>query len=303
VHQQLAGLWNGAKPTLFTKTGGDSWLSVSATGVVSGTAPRSAPKGAATITVSASNGTTTSKILVEVQVGSRGSAPAVKAASWNAWDDGSHVTDAVGKNLAVIAARGIDVIGFQDGGAAMADQVASALGWYERRSGDLGIVSAYPFTTATQSLPSDSVPALAATVTVDGQSVRVWDAHVSEDSATTASTQAAAIARDAARDASRSTPVILLGDLGSSSAASALGRAGLTDSYRAANRSAQADPGDTLLFASPSDRVDFVAYSSSSSLRVVDSDTLSLGWPSATSPARNSWASDHRAVVTTFDVG
>lgn len=303
VRQQLLGLWNGVSPIMYSKVGGSSWLNISVGGVVTGTAPAKAPKSESTITVSASNGTTTSQILVEVPVEARGDATQIKAATWNAWNDGASVTDALGKNLAVIAARGVDVIGFQDGGAAMAHQVASALGWYERRSGDLGIVSAYPFTRDAQVLPSAASPALAATVSVGGESVRVWDAHLDETTAATRDQQAAAVAAQVAASATSRTPAILLGDLASSTEARAFAAKGLTDSYRAANPQAATSPGDTLLFANPSDRVDFVDFSASRELRLVDSDTLSLGWPSATAPAGNSWASDHRAVVTTFAIG
>ncbi|MFC4243577.1 InlB B-repeat-containing protein [Gryllotalpicola reticulitermitis] len=303
VDQQLLGLWNGAKPTMFTKVSGSTWLNVNAFGVVTGTVPASAPGTGATITVTATNGTTSSTLLVEVPVLGRGAAPQVKAATWNAWNDGANVTDAVGKNLAVIAARGIDEIGFQSGGAAMATQVASALGWNVRFSGDLGIVSAYPFTKATEVVPTSAAPALGATVDIAGQSVQLWSAHLDETTATVRDAQAAAVSREISKDASAKAPAILLGDLVSSSESSVFTRAGLTDSYRAANRNASTDPGDTLLFATPSDRVDYVDYTPSRDLSLVDSDTLSLGWPSATTPAGNSWASNHRAVVSTFTIG
>ncbi|HEY0249092.1 MAG TPA: InlB B-repeat-containing protein [Gryllotalpicola sp.] len=303
VSQALVGLWNGKAPTAFTTTSGDGWLSVSADGVVTGTAPAAAPQDAATIVVSATNGTTTSQIRIEVPVDAPGIAPQTKTASWNAWNAGANVTDAVGKNLAVIAAQGIDVIGFQDGGAIMAQKVGAALGWNVRASGDLGIVSAYPFTNDPVVSSSASAPALATTVDVDDQPVRVWDAFLDESSSATRDAQATAIAAEVKPDASGSTPVVLLGDLASSAEAGALTDAGLTDSFREANPDAAAAPGNTLLFANPSDRVDFVLYAGDTLLKVVSSNTVTVGWPSATNPAGNSWASDHAAVVSTFRVG
>jgi uncharacterized repeat protein (TIGR02543 family) len=75
IKQPLVGLWNGAAPTSFTKVSGDAWLSVSAGGVVTGTAPGTVPQNGGTMTVSATNGTTTSQLLVEIPVGAAKAAP------------------------------------------------------------------------------------------------------------------------------------------------------------------------------------------------------------------------------------
>ncbi|HEY4267953.1 MAG TPA: InlB B-repeat-containing protein [Galbitalea sp.] len=307
VNQQLVGLWNGSTPTSFTKVSGDDWLSVSSLGVVSGTAPSSEPDYAGEITVSATNGTTTSQILVEAPVAA---APEVQAASWNAWADGSNVTDAVGKNLQAIASRGIGVLSFQDGGAAMAMQVGAALGWHVYTSGDLGIVSTYPFTSAPRVGATATAPALAATVDVDGQNVRVWDAYLNESSTDAAASAALAqgIADAVQPDvlASPTTPVVLLGDLGSADLSSTLTATGLGDTWLEANPGSDASDGATWpvfpASASTATRVDYV-LEAGTGLHLIDSDELSAGFPSATSPAGNSWASDHAAVVTTFTVG
>ncbi|HEY0248040.1 MAG TPA: InlB B-repeat-containing protein [Gryllotalpicola sp.] len=307
VSQRLLGLWNGTAPTSFTKVSGDDWLSVSSDGVVSGTAPAAEPDWAGEITVSATNGSVTSQILVEVPVQT---APTVQTASWNAWADGSSVTDAVGKNLIAVASRGIGVIGFQDGGSAMAQQLGAALGWHVYASGDLGLVSAYPFTGAARIAASATVPAVAATVDVDGQDVRVWDAYLDESAKDTAAraTQATAIADAAQRElfTAAQTPVVLLGDLGSADLADTFTATGLSDTYRRANPDADAAPGATwpVFPASAADatRVDYV-LEAGTGLGLSDSDELSAGRPSGTAPAGNSWASDHAAVVTTFTVG
>jgi uncharacterized repeat protein (TIGR02543 family) len=307
VSQQLLGLWNGTAPTSFTKVSGDDWLSVSSQGLVTGTAPSQEPDYAGEIEVSATNGTVTSQILVEAPVAT---APEVQSASWNAWADGSSVTDSVGKNLQAIASRGIGLIAFQDGGSAMAQQVGAALGWHVYTSGDLGIVSEYAFTSAPRVGATTAAPALAATVDVDGQNVRVWDAYLDE-SATDASaraSQAQGIADAVQQDVftSTKTPVILLGDLGSPDLAGMLTATGVGDTYREANPSADAASGATWpvfpASASTATRVDYV-LEAGTGLHLVDSDELSAGIPSATSPAGNSWASDHAAVVTTFTVG
>lgn len=69
VQQPLSGLWNGSTlPSGFTKVSGSAWLSVSAGGVVSGTAPSPAPDQIGTITVRATDGTSTSTITIQVPV-------------------------------------------------------------------------------------------------------------------------------------------------------------------------------------------------------------------------------------------
>ena len=307
ISQQLLGLWNGKAPTSFTKVSGDDWLSVSAQGVVSGTAPANVPDYAGEITVSATNGTVTSQILVEAPVAI---APEVQTATWNAWADGSSVTDAVGKNLQAVASRGIGVIAFQDGGSAMAQQVGAALGWHVYTSGDLGLVSTYPFTSAPRVGATATAPALAATIDVDGQNVRVWDAYLDESATDTSAraAQANGIAGAVQTDVftSTRTPVLLLGDLGLPDLADALVATGLADTYREANPGPTASQGATWpvfpASAGGAIRVDYV-LEGGVGLHLVDSDELSAGFPSATSPGGNSWASDHDAVVTTFTVG
>ncbi|MEU9890398.1 InlB B-repeat-containing protein [Sphaerisporangium sp. NPDC051011] len=354
ISQPLVGLWNGAAPTQFSKVSGDEWLSVSADGTVRGTAPGTVPQHAGEITVSATNGTTTSRILVEVPVVALHAAPRIQTASWNAWDNGRRVTDAAGKNLAVIASQGIGVVGFQDGGYAMAQSVGTALGWQVHGAGDLGIVSSYPFTTAKRVYPTNSTPAAAATISVDGNPIHVWDVHLNEsdygpynacfdgatapgtlishEKSTTRYAQAQAVAQAMKDDLKRSVPVILLGDLASPSGADwtaatsgshcdagavdwpvpdVFTKAGLADSFRVANTDPAANPGNTWSPVTPTngngqpepqDRIDYVHYTRGA-LHVEEAHTLTVGWPSATNVARNAWASDHAAAVTTFAVG
>ncbi|MCX5401464.1 LamG-like jellyroll fold domain-containing protein [Streptomyces sp. NBC_00102] len=291
VRQPLAGLWKagwtrpGGGGTVFRKVSGDSWLDVNADGVVTGTAPAEVPQDEGALTVEATDGTTTARILLQVPVTTAGAAPQLQSASWNAWDGGSHVTDAVAKNVAAIATQGITLTGFQDGGAAMAREVGAALGWDVYASGDLGIVSAYPIADADRVAPTGTAPAAAVTLDVAGTPVRVWNTHLDEadygpyracfDGATDLAAherttaryaQARAVAQEMAADLTGDTPVLLLGDLASPSAtdwtASAGGAhcdagtvdwpvpdvfagLGLTDSYRVANPDPDSDPGNT----------------------------------------------------------
>ena len=352
VNQPIVGLWNGAAPTTFTKVGGDSWLKLGADGTITGRAPVLEPDAYGTITVEASNGTTTSELRVEVPVAKFKSSPKIRTASWNAWDDGSHVTDAVGKNLATVAGNGLGVIGFTGGGYKMATAVAAALGWQAHGNGDLGIVSAYPSAFGSPKVfPTTASPVAGEVVSVGGYMLTVWDAQlddagygpdavvngttsakalVAAETASTRYKQAQAVVKEITPSLLSLTPVVLLGDLASPSASDWTGktasehsgvgavswpvtqlfsRVGLTDSYRKANPDPVSAPGvtwpvvpttDANGHAEPADRVDYIDYHGGLSL--VDSDTLVTGWPSAGDVKSHSWASDHAAVVSTFEL-
>jgi hypothetical protein len=353
VVQPVAGLWNGGAVTQYTKVAGDDWLSVGADGTVTGTAPATASKDPATITVQATDGTTTSQITVEITVIGLQDSPQLATATWNLWDAGSHVNDSTLKDLAVIAANGLDVIGVQQDGGTVATTLASALGWYSvEGDGGVGIISAYPLDTAsTTAVSAGTVPAVGVTAQMPGREVRLWSVGldngsygpeaacqpgatsaglVSAEDATTRLTQAKAVAKAITGDvaADSTAPVILLGDLESPSAddwtaATAnnhcgvgavdwpvpdqLTDAGLTDSFHAANANSAADTGETSSAAAtadptvPQDRVDYVDFAGKP-LTVLGSNTLVAGWPSSANAQSALWTSDHRAVVTTFQL-
>lgn len=191
VAQPVGGLWNGGAVTSYKKVDGDDWLSVSADGVVSGTAPVTAPDVPGYLTVEATDGTTTSRIAVEVPVLAKGAAVPVDAVTWNMWDAGSHVNDSTFKNLAVIAANGFDLIGLQQDGGTGAQVLAAKLGWHAIEGpGGVGILSPYPLSgsvapdaaraaadpdaaVALAAAPAET-PAVGATVDLLGRTVRVW---------------------------------------------------------------------------------------------------------------------------------
>ncbi|NNC11751.1 hypothetical protein HII28_07665 [Planctomonas sp. JC2975] len=369
VMQPLAALFNGGTAT-FTKVSGDDWLSVGADGTVTGTAPQTAQDTPATITVQASDGTTTSTITVEVPVIGAKDDPQLAAATWNLWDAGAHTSDAVLKDLAVVAANGLDLIGVQSDGGTLAAQLAGALGWYDYEGASgVGILSAYPLSTTDAVVGSDAAPAAAVTANVLGTEVRVWSlgldgaafgpdavcaaggtasAAIDAEKASTRFAQAQAIVSELKADvkAAGSTPVVVLGDLQSPSGADwtaatsashcdagavdwpvtgLFTSAGLKDSYRVAHGDPAADAGDTWPLYGSSDtaspastglqaavqaaavpggqqeRVDYVDYAGTS-LKVVGSNTLVAGWPSASTVVTQAWTSDHRAVVTTFSL-
>ncbi|MER8188475.1 carbohydrate-binding protein [Kitasatospora sp. NPDC094015] len=240
VKQPLAALWYGGTARSFTKVGGDPWLNVGADGTVTGTAPGTAPQHPGTITVQATDGTTTAQLTVEVPVLAAGDAPQAAAATWNLWDNGDHVADALPKDLAVIAANGLGVIAVQEDGGTGAHRIAQALGWYDYEGpGGLGIVSAWPISGATTA--GDGAPAIAVTVTIAGHELRIWNTALDEagygpdracapggadagqlvdaERSSTRYAQARAVAAAVRPDTAGSRPVLLLGDLASPSAA------------------------------------------------------------------------------------
>jgi exonuclease III len=239
--QPLAGLWidpDDGKPS-YRKVSGDSWLTVSKAGVVSGTAPKQAGKHPALITVQATgSGGRTAEVTVEVPVYAGVTPPQLKTATWNLWDAGTHVDNPLEKELYAVLTNNLDVIGLQETKGTAAKQLAAALGWsVHQTGGDTAIISRYPITLATDVKAAN---ATAVTTLVGVQPVRVWTADLSDASygpdlactpgATAASVaaaekktvryqQATALVKAMKTDLSisRYVPVVLLGDLSSPS--------------------------------------------------------------------------------------
>ncbi len=242
VRQPLAGLWVDPKATstTYAKTGGAGWLSVSPSGVVKGTAPRTPGPHPALIDVRATDDLGQSAdVTVEFTVYATARPPALKTASWNLWDAGSHVDNPVEKDLRAILNDRLDVVGVQESGGTQAATLAAALGWHSyQSSGDLGVVSRYPISAVTP--PTAARPAAGLTVQAGGAPVRVWTAHLDEASygpyavcfdhrtaaaevpaerATKRFAQARAVVTAMRADLAKAsaTPVLLLGDLASPS--------------------------------------------------------------------------------------
>lgn len=239
VSQTVAGLWNGGSVTSYTKVDGDAWLNVDAQGVVTGTAPADAPADPGSLTVEATDGTTTARIDVEVPVLAADAAVPLDAVTWNLWDAGGHVNDAALKNLAVIAENGFDLIGVQQDGGTAATALAKALGWNALEGpGGVGLISPYPLSART--VVGDQ-PGLGATVDALGRPVRVWTmgldrtgygpeaaclggttdpaALVAAERGSTRFAQVDALATAIAKETSAATPVVVLSDLESPSGA------------------------------------------------------------------------------------
>ncbi|MFC8455061.1 hypothetical protein ACFUK0_39025, partial [Kitasatospora sp. NPDC057223] len=104
----LGGLWArpaGNKPgsPAFRLVGGPSWISVSQDGTLSGTAPAEVPSAPVVVTVGVKDSTgATDTVTVQLPVRAATGPLRLKAASWNLWDAGTHVTDALEKQLRVV---------------------------------------------------------------------------------------------------------------------------------------------------------------------------------------------------------
>lgn len=342
VDQTVSGLWTGSSPDPFSKVSGASWLSVSSSGVVSGTAPKQAPKEPGLITVKTAG--SDRSITLAVPVLGPGQRPTITAASWNLDDNGDHVYTPLPKELAAVARAGLDVIGVQESEGTGAKELADALGWHcYQSSGDLGIVSAYPISDVT--VPTSTVPAAGATLDVDGRNVRVWATHLDEsdygpDRAAAGQTdlvvheettlryhQAQAVARVIGHDVAGSgrTPVVMLGDLASPSgsdwttATSAdhdnagavdwpvpklFVGAGLKDSLRAVRPDPTQDPANTYSIVAPDGATDRIDYVDyAGPVKVIDAEAYHTGAPDPQPDiAGNDWPSDHAAAVTLFQL-
>lgn len=286
VTVKLGKLWsrpagNPAGTAAFRRIGGDSWLSVAADGTVTGTAPATAPAHPAMVTVGVKDSAGASDtVTVLVPVRPAAGPLQLKTAAWNLWDAGTHVTDALEKQLRVILTQGLDVLALQETAGTAAQALADALGWYAYQSpGSVGVLSRYPLTAVTP--VTTALPAAGVTLQLPGgRSARFWAAHLSEtgygpyavqdgqsaaqveaaENASVRLQQAKALATAVKADIATGVPVLLAAGLASPShldwtAATgrplnwpvtvALQAAGLTDAFRAAHPDPVAFPGNT----------------------------------------------------------
>ncbi|MFF1955346.1 endonuclease/exonuclease/phosphatase family protein, partial [Kitasatospora herbaricolor] len=286
VTVKLGKLWsrpagNPAGTATFRRISGDSWLSVAADGTVTGTAPTTAPAHPAMVTVGVKDSAgATDTVTVLVPVRPAAGPLQLKTAAWNLWDAGTHVTDALEKQLRVILTQGLDVLALQETAGTAAQALADALGWYAYQSpGSVGILSRYPLTAGTAA--TTALPAAGVTLQLPGgRTARFWAAHLSEagygpyavqdgqsaaqveaaENASVRLQQAKALATAVKADIATGVPVVLAAGLASPShldwtAATgrplnwpvtvALQAAGLTDSFRSAHPDPVALPGNT----------------------------------------------------------
>jgi endonuclease/exonuclease/phosphatase family metal-dependent hydrolase len=145
----------------FSKAAGPAWLSISATGVLSGT-PSAGDTGQNTFTVLANNRGTTNEATMTIEVFAPGTeiVRELKVMSYNAWHGWGQINNGHDKGLQSIIRSNADIIGMQESsdnvsgsGIYQPQKVANDLGWYYRSniSGSLGLISRYPITDQTLS--------------------------------------------------------------------------------------------------------------------------------------------------------
>ncbi|MEU8588774.1 hypothetical protein AB0C59_17510 [Streptomyces sp. NPDC048664] len=185
VSLKLGGLWirpegNAPGTAAFQRAGGDSWLSVSADGTVTGTAPLIAPRRPGRMVVSVTDSAAgRDTVTVQVPVRTSRERLRLKAATLNLWDAGAHVDGSLEKQLRLVLTQGLDVVALQECGDDGAENLAGALGWHVHQAGGLGIVSRHPLTDLVA--PTAALPAAAATLHLTGdRAVRVWTAQLDE---------------------------------------------------------------------------------------------------------------------------
>ncbi|MFD3583166.1 endonuclease/exonuclease/phosphatase family protein [Streptomyces sp. NPDC058683] len=181
----LGGLWirpegNAAGSATFRRTAGDSWLSVTADGTVSGKVPSLGRRTPGRVVVSVTDSAVGSDtVSVQVPVRSSRDRLRLKAATLNLWDGGSHADGFPEKQVRLVLTQGLDVVALQECGAKAATDLAAALGWHAHQAGGLGIVSRYPLTDVVA--PTTTLPAAAATLRLPGdRTVRLWTAQLDE---------------------------------------------------------------------------------------------------------------------------
>jgi endonuclease/exonuclease/phosphatase family metal-dependent hydrolase len=339
VAVRLAGLWTGTTAPSFRKAGGDSWLSVSADGQVTGTAPGKPLAHPAVVTVAVKDPNGASDTLtVQVPVVEPEGRLRLRTATLNLWEAGAHTADAREKQLRVLLTQGWDVVALQETAGTAAQALADALGWYAYQSpGSVGVLSRYPLTDVAPA--TAELPAACVTVRLPGgRSVRFWAAHLDEngygpyayqDGATAAQVLAAETASPRYRQAQAlvtamalgedPVPTVLAAGLSSPShldwpnlawpVSSALQAAGLVDSFREDHPDPVKDPGATWsptrkqrgTRPEPQDRIDYVLYAGPLALR--EAHVIATGWPAAEpNAAANGWPSDTAAAVATFEI-
>jgi endonuclease/exonuclease/phosphatase family metal-dependent hydrolase len=133
----------------FAKVDGPSWLSVSPTGIISGT-PGAADAGTQTarIRLSGAVGVAPAEIPLTLEVFPAGQehVSRLKVMSYNVWKEWSQVKDGFQKGVNSILQADADIIGLQESSASQAQALADELGWYRATTGtgSSQLVSRYP---------------------------------------------------------------------------------------------------------------------------------------------------------------
>lgn len=134
---------------VFSKVSGPNWLSVSSTGVVTGT-PGVGDKGIQKFVVRVTSGTPVvvadASLAIEVFQDGQEHLGRFSVMTYNTWKEWTQVTNGYEKGLASIIKAEVDLVGLQESSTTKAQQLADDLGWHRAASGtgSSQIVSRYP---------------------------------------------------------------------------------------------------------------------------------------------------------------
>jgi HAD superfamily hydrolase (TIGR01509 family) len=200
----------------------------------------------------------------------------LRVMSWNLWHGGTKVDSHRDKQLKILLATEVDIVGLQETHGTSAQELAEALGWHHHQAGgNLGIISRYPITGRLGDPDVGFYGAAGARIRLGRrQEVVLWTAHLnytpygpyeaSFDGLPAAELlahederlgQMRDILRQIAGSADGAAPVLLVGDFNAPShldrqdvqwpVTKAAEDAGLRDSYREARPDPVRDPGHT----------------------------------------------------------
>ena len=139
----------------FSKVSGSGWLSISSSGVISGT-PRDADTGANVFTVRVTDTGTGQKsdatLAINVFGAGKENVSDIQLMTYNTWHTWTSVNNGFQKGIESVVRSNADIIGLQESSPAQAQQIAQALGWYyaTNAQGSTQIVSRYPITASSQ---------------------------------------------------------------------------------------------------------------------------------------------------------
>ncbi len=143
----------------FSKVSGPAWLQVSAAGVLSGT-PGTGDAGTNSFVLRATDllgNSRTATMTIPVFLPGQEEVPELRVMSYNLWHGWGQVNGGFEKGIRSIITADVDIIGTQEtvdnasgSNAYQVQAIAEELGWYysPTGSGDSGIASRYPITTA-----------------------------------------------------------------------------------------------------------------------------------------------------------
>ncbi|WP_046777951.1 HAD-IA family hydrolase [Streptomyces yangpuensis] len=153
---RVSGLVRGAaRPVTFAaadRPDRPDWLTVHADGTLSGTpSPLPGPDTAVAVAVAKVTAVdahgATAHLTVRIPMVPADAPPLdrVRVMSWNLWLGGAPVDDHRDKQLAVLLAADVDVVGLQESAVHAAPEIAAALGWFHHSAGEnLAILSRHP---------------------------------------------------------------------------------------------------------------------------------------------------------------